>query len=163
MIFKSPASYRRSIYIGFEYYRNPNDLAPTELRLRSKECWLPSNIIIDNCGSFFRIYDDSIPDPPRMNSQIWFSRGLNPNVWCAPTRTNHTKIDSTIVIPAGFGFISSVLEIQLATSLVIQQLLFTPALLTRRRPLTSKQKMKMTSQPFSTSSSSQLSVDMEGS
>lgn len=56
------------------YYRNPNDLAPTELILASKEYWLPSNVIMDNCLTYFRTFDDSIPDPPRMNSQIWFSR-----------------------------------------------------------------------------------------
>lgn len=58
------------------YYRNPNDLAPTELILGSKEYWLPSNKILDNCHSYYRTYDDAIPNPPRMNSKIWFSRRL---------------------------------------------------------------------------------------
>lgn len=56
------------------YYRNPSDLAPTELILRSKEYWLPSNTIIDNTRWYFQEFDDDIPDPPRMNAQIWFSR-----------------------------------------------------------------------------------------
>jgi hypothetical protein len=55
-------------------YSNILNLAPTELVLSGEKVWFPPDKIINNMRSYFVIFDDSLPDPPQMNSQIWFHR-----------------------------------------------------------------------------------------
>lgn len=56
-----------------EDFRQDN-LAPTELTLSDETDWLVSGIIMDNMRWYFQEFNDSIPNPPRMNSKIWFYR-----------------------------------------------------------------------------------------
>jgi hypothetical protein len=49
-------------------------LSPTELVLSDHIDWVPSGDIIDNMRQYFRVFDDSLANPPRMNSKIWFHR-----------------------------------------------------------------------------------------
>ncbi|KAF8799110.1 hypothetical protein BYT27DRAFT_7202127 [Phlegmacium glaucopus] len=67
-------------YLYVQYYRSvlKEDeamiLAPTELLFDDKVEWISSDKIIDNMRWYFRVFNDSSPTPPRMNSQIWFLR-----------------------------------------------------------------------------------------
>ena len=49
-------------------------MAPTELELSDEIKWIKKERIQDNMDDFFRHFDDSMHNPPRMNSQIWFHR-----------------------------------------------------------------------------------------
>lgn len=56
------------------YSSNPLKLSPTELVLSDDTDWVPSTMIIDNLGSHFQEFDDSLSEPPRISSKIWFHR-----------------------------------------------------------------------------------------
>ena len=60
-------------YLGLFDTGRDIDISPTELILGAEE-WILSTEIIDTMDWYFREFDDSIPNPPRMNSQIWFHR-----------------------------------------------------------------------------------------
>jgi hypothetical protein len=49
-------------------------LSPTELHLSDEIDWISSRRVNDNMRKFFREFDDSLPNPLRMNSKIWFHR-----------------------------------------------------------------------------------------
>jgi hypothetical protein len=50
------------------------ELSPTELVQTDVVDWVPAERIIDSMRNYFRVFDDSLANPVRMNSQIWFRR-----------------------------------------------------------------------------------------